>query len=684
MMARQSGFMTLQRIVLGAGAPAAFFGRAGSLLVKPAAVVLFTASYVSLDWVSFIHPLHGIGITPWSPADGLSVAVLLVGGYCWAVALFVATLVSSLLLAEVPVGVGALLLGSTIIAAGYGIGAELLRRLWHFSVSLTRPSDLILLLAMALTAPALVAMAYVAVYATTGLVPWSRFGEAASQFWIGDAIGVAVLAPFLLVVRDWLQTRPIEVPRDSLRLGEIFVQFASLTLALFVVFGPIGGHEPFKFFYILFLPLIWIAARQGLAGAVWAVLATQGGLILAFRLHDLSVADVRSFQLLMYALAVTTLLLGAMVSERRRALRALSESEKRLASILDAVPDGVIAIDSAERIQSVNPAVERLFSVTKDRLLGRHVRDLISGPDVDRMLAGAAGPCGEIGGEFLGRRSDDTTFPIELTTGSQHIDDQPHRILVLRDIALRRQAETRARAHQIELARVSRVSIAGQMASALAHELNQPLTAVIAYVRGCLRLLRQQSLQLPLLREGLDEAVHQAERAGIIINRLREFLYDGISHQSSIEVSEIIGAVLDLARPELVQNGIDTRLLISPGLPRLVVDRIQIEQVLLNLVRNAIEAMLNAHTRQPRITIAADVRQLNRVRIAVSDVGPGVAEDVASRLFEPFTTTKPQGMGLGLSISRSIVQAHGGELEMTRNSAGGATFSFALPGHAGP
>jgi two-component system sensor kinase FixL len=221
------------------------------------------------------------------------------------------------------------------------------------------------------------------------------------------------------------------------------------------------------------------------------------------------------------------------------------------------------------------------------------------------------------------------------------------------------------------------------MAAALAHEVNQPLTAVIAYARGCLRLLRQQTVQLPLLREGLDEAVHQAERAGIIINRLREFLYDGISHRSSVEVSEIVRAVLDLARPELVQNGIVSRLLIAPGLPRLVVDRIQIEQVLLNLVRNAIEAMLSAHTTQPRVTIAADVSGLNRVRIAVSDVGPGVADDIASRLFEPFTTTKPHGMGLGLSISRSIVQAHGGELELTRNPTGGTTFSFALPGHAG-
>jgi PAS domain S-box-containing protein len=656
------------------------FGSMDLAVGRAAGVVLFGAAYVALDWVSFINPIGGIGITPWSPADGLSFAVLLVGGYRWAPALLLAAFVSSLLLSEAPVPFGASLLGSTIIGSGYGVCAEMLRRLWRFDVRLARPNDLILLLAMALVAPALVAVGFVAVHAAAKVIPWTRFVEAATQFWIGDAIGIAVLTPFLLVVSDRLRTHRTALPHLTLQLTEILLQIAGLVLALVVVFGPVGGDAPFKFFYILFLPLVWIAARQGLLGSVWAVLAAQAGLILAFRISGSSVIDVRSFQLLMYALAVTTLLLGAMVSERRRALRALSESQKRLASILDAVPDGVITIDAAERIQSVNPAVGSLFGLSPDRLLGRSVRNFITGPGVDRALASPAGSCDEIGGEFIGRRPDGTTFPIELSTGSQQIDDQPHRILVVRDITVRRQAETGAQAHQAELARVSRVSTAGQMASTLAHELNQPLTAVVAYVRGCLRLLRQPNLQLPLLREGLGEAVHQAERAGVIINRLREFLHDGSSRQAATELSEIVDAVLDLARPEIVQNGIDIRLQMAANLPPVVVDRIQIEQVLLNLVRNAVEAMLGADIRQPRITIAADAEGANGVRIGVSDTGPGVADEIASRLFQPFTTTKPQGMGLGLSISKSIVQAHGGELEMTRNPEDGATFSFTLPG----
>jgi PAS domain S-box-containing protein len=670
-------------IVLSQRVTQTVFGFAGPELRRAGRIVLFVACYLALEWVSFIHPLHGIGITPWSPADGLGFAVLLLGGYRWVPAVFLAALSSSLLLSEVSVPISASLLGSIAIAAGYGSGAELLRRLPHFDISLRRSTDLIFVLAIATTVPALVAVAFVGIHAAAGIVPLSQFAQTVAQSWIGDAIGIAVFTPFVLVVKSRLTKRRVSVPRNDQRFVEIIGQIVGVVLAVVCVFGPVGGDEPFKFFYILFLPLIWIAARQGLVGAVWGVLATQAGLIVALRLRASSIEDVRAFQLLMSTLAGTTLLLGVMVSERRRALGALSESEKRLTSILDAVPDGVITIDTAERIQSINPAVERLFGTTRDHLLGRSVRDFISDPGIDDVLARATSRCGKAAGEFIGRRLDDTTFAIELSTASQQIDDQPHRILVLRDITLRRQAETRAQAHQIELARVSRVSIAGQMASALAHELNQPLTAVIAYVRGCLRLLRQQSPQLPLLREGLDEAVHQAERAGLIINRLREFLYDGISHQAATGVLEIVDAALDLARPELIQHGIDTQLRIAPDLPRVLVDPIQIEQVLLNLVRNAMEAMTSAELEQPRITITINAEGPNRVRIAVSDVGPGVADDVASRLFQPFTTTKLQGMGLGLSISRSILQAHGGELEMIRNPGGGATFSFTLPGDVG-
>src|SRR5215472_12520783 len=207
-------------IVLGERVTEIVFDAAGLTIQRAARAVLFLAAYVGLDWVSFIHPLHGIAITPWSPADGLSFAVLLLGGYRWVPAVFLATLVSSLLISVVPVPVGTLLLGSTIISAGYGTGGQLLRHLRQFDVRLARPSDLILLLAAAVMVPALVAVGFVAVYAAAGIVPWSRFGETASQFWIGDAIGIAVLTPFLLVVRAWLQTRRITIPRDGPRLGE--------------------------------------------------------------------------------------------------------------------------------------------------------------------------------------------------------------------------------------------------------------------------------------------------------------------------------------------------------------------------------------------------------------------------------------------------------------------------------
>lgn len=643
---------------------------------------LFAFVYVLLDRVSFIDPIGGIGITPWGPSDGVALGVLLLKGRGWVPVVFISALLSSLVVTRVSIPITAALYVSAIIATGYGAAAELLRRLPHFDVRLARSSDLISLVGAALIAPALVAAGIVTVYVAAGVIPESRFLEALTQFWIGDAIGIAVLTPFLLVIDDTLNKQTSNVVKiNGTILAESIAQFAVVGLALAIIFGPIGDRQPFKFFYLLCVPLTWIAARRGLAGAVWAVLATQIGVILAFWLRGSPIENIRSFQLLMCALAVTTLLLGAMVSERRRALAALSESEKHLASILDAVPDGVITIDAGERIQSINPAVERLFGVARDRLLGHSVRRLISGAAVDRIRLGPAGHSGELCGECAGRRADGISFPIELSSGLHEVGDQPHQILVVRDITLRREAETRAQAHQAELVRVSRLSVAGEMASALAHELNQPLTAVIAYVQGCRRLMRQQPRQPALLSEGLGEAARQAQRAGDIINHLREFLYDSSARKTGVAVSRIVDAVLDLARPELLQNSIAVRVIVAPDLRLVFVDRIQVEQVLLNLVRNAMEAMLAAKTEQRLITITAKAENTVGVRVTVSDTGPGVPDDVAARLFQPFATTKPQGMGLGLSISRSIVQEHEGDLMMTANSTRGAAFSFTLPGN---
>jgi len=326
-------------------------------------VAAYLALYVALDWLSYIHALHGIGITPWNPSAGLSIALLLTEGLRFAPAVAAAGLLSTTLLSSVPVPPAAAAAGALVIGAGYAAAAVALRRWLPFDAGLRRARDVAALVGVALAAAALVAAGFVAVYLAAGVIPAGDAPVAALQYWIGDAIGIVATAPPLLLAARRLR-RP--APRRKLRprdAAETALQAAAIAAALVAVFGTGRGGEGFKLFYLLFLPLIWIAARRGIDGAAWAVLAIEGGLIAALEFLDQSIETVRAFQSLMFALALTGLLLGAAVSERRRALRALGASESRLATILATAPDGVIAVAADGRIAAVNPAVERLESL---------------------------------------------------------------------------------------------------------------------------------------------------------------------------------------------------------------------------------------------------------------------------------------------------------------------------------
>jgi two-component system sensor kinase FixL len=281
--------------------------------------------------------------------------------------------------------------------------------------------------------------------------------------------------------------------------------------------------------------------------------------------------------------------------------------------------------------------------------------------------------------ELDARRADGQVFPIELSVGRCDSAGVEQFTLVIRDITLRRKTEARARQHQAELAHVSRVSLAGEMAGALAHELNQPLTAIAAYARGCLRLLAGPAPEPGTLYEGVSEVVQQAERAGDVLGRLREFVRGGAWRPAFVEVGPLIDAALGLARIEAVQNEVEIVARIDPGLPPVLADHIQIEQVVLNLLRNAIDAIAIADSQKRLIVVEARCKSGHTVQISVADSGPGVIAEVANRLFEPFMTTKPEGMGMGLSISRSIVESHGGRLRMFQSVDSGATFVFDLP-----
>jgi two-component system sensor kinase FixL len=217
------------------------------------------------------------------------------------------------------------------------------------------------------------------------------------------------------------------------------------------------------------------------------------------------------------------------------------------------------------------------------------------------------------------------------------------------------------------------------MAAGLAHELSQPLTAITAYARGCLRLLAGSVPEPALLHEGMAEVVQQAERAGDVLDRLREFVRSGEYRRAVIEVKPLIDAAINLTRTEVIEQEVEITARIDRDLPAVLADQIQIEQVLLNLLRNAMDAMEAANTKPRSIVVEARRYDSRAVEISVADSGPGIAAEVTDRIFEPFVTTKPVGMGMGLSISHSIVESHGGSLRMARRVPSGAIFLFDLP-----
>jgi two-component system sensor kinase FixL len=642
----------------------------------------YIAVYVALDRISFIEPLHGVNITPWNPSTGIMMALLIRKGLRWSPLVFAAELLSGATLPPASIPAAPLFLAALLVTIGYASAAEALRRL-GFEAGLHRTTDVVLLIVTATISSCLVAAGFVASYAASEVVPWSGFGVAVFQYWIGDAIGIVVFTPPLLMINQSLALPgPTDHEWDWVRLLEIAAQGASIVAALAAVFFQIGGDHPLGVFYVLFLPLIWIATRRGLVATSWALLAIQAGLVAGLEIRDQWEIPLRAFQLLLFALAASGLMLGGAVGERHRLLSALAESERRRAAILNTARDGVLTIDGQGQIQSINAAVERLLECQGDRLIGHDVREFVDGPPdlLARLRRITDAPAGAAScWELDARRSDGEVVPIELSVGRSDPPGGEQYTLVVRDVSLRRKAEARAREHQAELAHVSRVSLAGEMAAGLAHELSQPLTAVNAFARGCLRLLVGAPPEPVLLREGLAEVVQQAERAGDVLDRLREFVRGGGYRPVLTKIELLVDAAVSLTRMDATQQQVEITAQIDPGLPAVLADRIQIEQVLLNLLRNAMDAMEEASTEQRSVVVSARRKGRHAVEITVADSGPGVATEITDRIFEPFVTTKALGMGMGLSISHSIVESHGGSLRLGRNGPSGAVLLFDLP-----
>jgi two-component system, LuxR family, sensor kinase FixL len=518
----------------------------------------YVVLYVALDWFSLIQPFVTLGITPWNPPAGLCLAVFLHHGFRLVPATVIAIVVADVLFRGLSVESVETLPSALVIAFGYAGTAWALRRWVQLSLGLENHRDLLWLLGAAFAASLLIALAVVGIFGLSGRIDAAELPVIVLHFWIGDMIGIAVLTPFVLLLMD---RRLALETLHRIRPVEAMLQLGAIGVGLFAIFGQ-ERTDHFEFSFSLFLPLIWIALRGGLAGASCGIVATQLGLILATQLKGFDAATVTQFQVLMLAVAVTGLVLGSVVDERRR-------------------------------------------------------------------------------------------------------------------------AETWRKEHEAELAHAARLTATAELAGALAHELNQPLTALIGYARASQAVLEAAPAVAgsAQARELIDRTVQQATRAGEIIRNSREFLRRGDLKVASCDVARILRSAQDTIGPLAAQHRVRIEARSAAGLPPVLADMIQIEQVLLNLMRNAIEEMSRAGGERREVVLEArgGIGEESMVEFVVRDSGPGFSPEIAARAFAPFASTKPSGMGLGLAICRSIIEAHGGRIWVTQATGTGAELRFTLP-----
>ncbi|MCA1453768.1 PAS domain S-box protein [Bradyrhizobium sp. BRP22] len=373
------------------------------------------------------------------------------------------------------------------------------------------------------------------------------------------------------------------------------------------------------------------------------------------------------------------------IDEEKQHEEALRTREGHLQSILETVPDAMIVIDGRGIMQFFSTAAERQFGYAEQEAIGRNVSTLMPEPDrsrhdnyMARYLATGERHIIGIGRIVTGQRKDGTTFPMHLSIGEMQSGGVPYFTGFVRDLTEHQQTQARLQELQSELVHVSRLSAMGEMASALAHELNQPLAAISNYMKGSRRLLAaSDDPNRAKIENAMDRAAEQAIRAGQIIRRLRDFVARGESEKRVERLSKMVEEAGALGLAGAREQDVRIRFNLDPRYDLVLVDRVQVQQVLVNLFRNALEAMAQSQRRE----LIASNRPVDEdmIEVSVFDTGHGFPDDVEKNLFQTFFTTKETGMGVGLSISRSIIEAHGGRMWAESNDAGGATFRFTLP-----
>jgi two-component system, LuxR family, sensor kinase FixL len=374
------------------------------------------------------------------------------------------------------------------------------------------------------------------------------------------------------------------------------------------------------------------------------------------------------------------------ITERKLAEQALRETAARLRALTETAVDGVILIDARGVVLMFNPACEKLFGYSADAVIGENVKMLMPQPyrhehdcyitnyrhTRDPKIIG-------IGREVIGLRKDGSTFPMDLSVGEARQDGESIFVGIIRDLTSRKRTEAELEQARAELVRVARVTTLGELTAAIAHEVNQPLTGLVSSGNACLRWLAGDVPNLKAARESVERMISAGSRAGEVIRRIRALVGKAPPLRDRLNINDAITEVIALIRGEIQRNRISLRTKLSTDVPLVLGDRIQLQQVILNLILNAMEAMSDVSPQPRELSVSSAKYGPNGALVSVRDSGTGLDGTVLDRLFEAFYTTKAHGMGIGLAVSRTIIQAHGGRLWAAPNVPQGAIFQFTLP-----
>ncbi len=373
-------------------------------------------------------------------------------------------------------------------------------------------------------------------------------------------------------------------------------------------------------------------------------------------------------------------ILGSLVDVTEQTI-ALAETS----AILDTAVDGIIIIDEVGRIETFNQAASELFGYSAEEVIGKTVNMLMTGSDAsnhdryltDYLRTGKASIIG-VGRELVAKTASGERVPIYLAVSDIQISGRRRFAGIVRNLTEQHAAREALASQREKLAHVGRLSTMGEMTASIAHEINQPLTAISMYAQASLKLLERGGSD-DKVKDALEKLNTQSLRAGAVIERIQRFARAQETTKELVDLNDLVTDLLKLADSDARMHDIELELTLADALPQLFADPVQIQQVILNLIRNGIDAMNEINCRNGRCIQLLTLLDGGEVRLEVRDQGPGVAEDQSELVFTPFHTTKKEGMGMGLSICRSIISEHGGELRFKNNDQAGACFYFSLP-----